>query len=93
MTLPSGEVNLFPPAGVSLMLAAGTVWAGRVVEDKPITEQLVVAGAFIVLATAIVHAMAPGFADAFSLLIFIAVFLAYGLEILVSVGIATGSAQ
>jgi hypothetical protein len=89
MTLPSGEANFFPPAGISLILSAGTVWAGRTAQDKPITEALVISGVFIVLATAVVHTMAPGFADAFSMLIFVAVFLAYGLDILISVGIAT----
>lgn len=87
--LPSGEARLFPPAGVTLILAAGTVWAGRVVQDKPITEQIVIAGAFVVLATAVVNQISPGFAAAFSMLIFVAVVLVYGIDILTSVGLST----
>ena len=87
--VPPAEVRFFPPAGVSLLLAAGTVWAGRTVKDQPITEHIVVAGAFIILATAIVNQISSGFAAAFSMLIFVATVLAYGLDILISVGIAT----
>lgn len=87
--VPPANVRLFPPAGVSLILATGTVWAGRTVRDEPITEGLVVAGAFIILSTAVVNQFSSGFASVFSLLIFIAAFLVYGLDIMRSIGLAT----
>ncbi|MGE3429261.1 MAG: hypothetical protein AB7I44_21140 [Hyphomicrobiaceae bacterium] len=87
--IPSAQVRIFPPAGISLILAAGTVWAGRTVRDEPITEGLVVAGSFIVISTAIVNQVSRGFAAAFAALIFIAAFLAYGLDILRSIGVAS----
>lgn len=87
--LPPAQVRVFPPAGVSLMLAAGTVWAGHVVRDEPITERLIVGGSFIVLATAIANQISRGFAQAFSMLIFVVVVLAYGVDILTSIGLTT----
>lgn len=90
--IPPAEVRIFPPAGVSLILAAGTVWAGRTIRDEPITEGLVVAGSFIVFATAVVAQISRGFAAAFAALLFVVAFLAYGMDILRSVGAASKGA-
>jgi hypothetical protein len=87
--IPPAQVRLVPPAGVSLILATGTVWAGRTVRDEPITEGLVVAGAFVVIVIAVINVISPGLAGAIALLIFVATVLAYGLDILTSIGLAT----
>jgi hypothetical protein len=86
--IPPAQVRLFPPAGVSLILATGVVWAGRTVRDEEITEGLVVAGAFVVIVVAVINVVSPGFAAAIAMLIFIATVLAYGMDILTSIGIA-----
>jgi hypothetical protein len=87
--IPPAQVRFFPPAGVSLILATGVVWAGRTVRDEEITEGLVVAGAFVVIVIAVINVISPGLAAAFAGLIFIATVLAYGLDILTSIGLAT----
>lgn len=76
-----------PPAGISLLLAGGTIWLGRQVREEPITERLVISGGFVVLTIAYINLFSHAFANAFALLLFIAVVLNYGLDILTHTGL------
>lgn len=87
--IPPAQVRLFPPAGVSIILATGTVWAGKTVRDEEITEGFIVAGAFTIIVIAVINVISPGFAAAIAMLLFIAAVLAYGMDILTSIGLAT----
>lgn len=89
--LPPAQARVIPPASVSVILGVITVYAGHVVEDTPITERVVVGGAFLVLALSVMHYVSPGLADVFALLIFIVILIRYGVGILTNIGLATGS--
>jgi ABC-type multidrug transport system permease subunit len=78
---------------VSLILSALTIYGGHIVADAPINEHVIVGGGFVILSLAVVNAITPGLADVFALLLFIVVFLKYGLEILVAIGIAAGGSN
>jgi len=75
---------------VSIILSVITVYAGHVVEDAPITERIVVGGAFLVLGLSVMHYVSPGLADVFALLIFIVILLRYGVGILTNIGLVAG---
>lgn len=92
-TLPSGQARLVPPAAVSLILSAMTIYGGHIVDDVPINQHVVVGGGFVILSLAVVNTISPGLADVFALLLFVAVFLKYGLGILVAIGIAAGGSS
>jgi hypothetical protein len=80
----------FPPAGISLLLSSGTVWLGKEIREEPITERLVISGGFIILSIAYINLFSHAFANAFALLIFIAVGLKYGIDILEHTGLKGG---
>lgn len=88
--LPPAEARIIPPASVSVLLGVITVYAGHVVENAPITERVVVGGAFLVLGLSVMHTVSPGLTDVFALLIFIVILLRYGVGILQNIGLATG---
>lgn len=87
--LPPAEARVVPPASVSVILSVITVYAGHVVEDQPITERVVVGGAFLVLGLSVMHYVSPGLADVFALLIFIVILLRYGVGIFQAIGLST----
>lgn len=76
-----------PPAGISLLLASGTVWLGKEIREEPINERLVISGGFIILSIAVINLFSHSLANAFALLILIAVALKYGIEILINTGL------
>jgi len=88
--LPPAQARVVPPASVSIILSVITVYAGHVVEDAPITERIVVGGAFLVLGLSVMHYVSPGLADVFALLIFIVILLRYGVGILTNIGLVAG---
>lgn len=88
--LPAANARVVPPAAVSVLLGVITVYAGHVVEDSPITERIVVGGAFLVLGLSVMHYISPGLADVFALLIFIVILLRYGVGIFTNIGLASG---
>ena len=88
--LPPAQARVIPPASVSVILGVITVYAGHVVEDQPVTERVVVGGAFLVLGLSVMHYVSPGLADVFALLIFIVILIRYGVGILTNIGLATG---
>lgn len=88
--LPPAQARVIPPASVSILLGVITVYAGHVVEDAPVSERVVVGGAFLILGLSVMHYVSPGLADVFALLIFIVILLRYGVGILQNIGLATG---
>lgn len=88
--LPPADARVIPPASVSVILGVITVYAGHVVENQPVTERVVVGGAFLVLSLSVMHYVSPGLADVFALLIFIVILLRYGVGIFRAIGLSTG---
>jgi hypothetical protein len=76
-----------PPAGISLLLASGTVWLGKEIREEPFTERIIISGGFIILSIAYINLFSHSLANGFALLIFIAVVLKYGLDILSHTGL------
>jgi hypothetical protein len=90
----AGEVHLMPPASVSLLLSAMTIYANSLATDTSVTENVVIGGGFVVISLAIVNTISTGLADVFALLLFIVIFLKYGLTILTAIGVAqTGTSD
>jgi hypothetical protein len=78
-----------PPAAVSLLLSAMTIYGNSLVTDTSVSEPVVVGGGFVIICLAVVNTVSTGMADVFALLLFIVIFLKYGLGILNAIGIAT----
>jgi len=91
--LPHAGVKLVPPASVSIILSAMTIYANSLATDQPVTERVVVGGGFVIISLAVMNTVSPGLANTFALLIFIAIFLKYGLTVLIAIGAATGGTQ
>lgn len=87
--LPEADARVVPPAAVSVMLGVLTVYGGHVVEDTPITERIVIGGAFLILGLSVMHSVSPGLSDVFALLILIVIVLRYGVGILQNIGLST----
>lgn len=88
-TLPSANARLIPPASVSIILSAMTIYANHLITDEPVGEPVIVGGGFVILSLAVMNTIASGLADVFALLLLVVIFLKYGLTILNAVGIAT----
>jgi len=84
-----GNVRLLPPASVSILLSALTIYGHYLVTDEEISANVVVGGGFVILCLAVVNTMSTGLADTFALLLFIVLFIKYGPAILTAIGIAT----
>lgn len=82
--------RFLPPAGISLLLASGTIWLGREIKEQPITERLIISGGFIVLTIAYINLFSHALANAFALLIFLSAGLIYGIDILTHTGLYGG---
>lgn len=91
--LPDANVRVIPPASVSIILAALTVYGGSVTDQNTISEGVVVGGCFVILCLAFIHSISPGFADTFALLLFVVIFLKYGLGILQAIGVAASGSD
>lgn len=87
-SLPDSNVHLVPPAAVSLILSAMTIYGASITNQTTISEGKVVGGSFVILSLAVVHTISPGLADTFALLLFVVIFLTYGLRILQAIGIS-----
>lgn len=85
----AGQTRVVPPANVTIILSVITIYGSHLVTNAPISQQMVVGGAFVILALAVTNTVNPGLADMFSLLLFIVIFLKYGVSILTGIGIAT----
>jgi hypothetical protein len=89
MTTPQsgGWTRLMPPASVSFAMTVITVSLGRSLRNQDVVNQrMVTAFVLILLTLGFMNSVDPGFAGAFSLLIFVAVFLTYGPDIMRYVG-------
>lgn len=79
--------GLVPLASTGLILTAMTVSAGRGIRGEQIvTPKIMTAGVMLLIPITLMNQTAPGFAGAFSMLIFVASFLVYGPDILRYVG-------
>lgn len=87
--LPESNARLIPPASVSVILSALTIYGGYLVGESSVSEPVVVGGCFLILCLAVMNTISPGLADTFALLLFIVIFLKYGLKILEAIGVAT----
>lgn len=94
LTAPSrpapAATRYLPPAGISLLLAAGTVWLGKEIREEPINERIVISGGFLIFSIAYINLFSHSFANAFALLLFIVVVLKYGIDILQYTGLQGG---
>jgi len=80
--------SLVPLASTSLVLSAAIVATGRSIRGvEVVTPELVTAGVVILLGIAFTNQIGPLFAATFALLILVAVFLQYAVEILEFVGV------
>jgi hypothetical protein len=76
-----------PPASGTYIMTVATVALGRSIRDQEvINPKTVTAFVLILLTLGFLNSIDPGFAGAMSLLIFVAVFLTYGPEIMSYVG-------
>jgi hypothetical protein len=66
-----------------------TLYGGYLVGEASVSEPVVVGGCFLILCLAVMNTISPGLADTFALLLFIVIFLKYGLKILEAIGVAT----
>jgi hypothetical protein len=85
----AGETHFMPPASVSLLLSAMTIYGNHLATNQAISSRVVIGGGFVVISLAIVNTMSTGMADVFALLLFIVIFLKYGPAVLTAIGIAT----
>lgn len=83
--------SLVPLASTSLILSAAFVGMGRSIRGQEVaTPRLVTAGVVILVGTAFANQIDPLFAATFALLIFVAIFLEYGPDVLEYVGVTVG---
>lgn len=77
-----------PKAAVSFILTGLTVTGGRMVRDQEpiLTDRIIVGGMVYVLGLAIMNQYSVDFTDVFALLVFIAAFLIYGMDLMRAVG-------
>lgn len=84
----AGGQSLVPITSTSLILSAAIVATGRSIRgEEVVTPQLVTAGVVIFLGIAFTNQIDPLFAATFALLILVAIFLEYAVEILEFVGV------
>lgn len=80
--------SLVPIASTSLIMSAAIVASGRSIRgEEVVTPKLVTAGVVILLGIAFTHQIDPLFAATFALLVLVAVFLEYAVDIFEFVGI------
>jgi hypothetical protein len=75
-------------ASTPLVLTVLTVGGGRIVRgnDPIFTDRMIVGGMMLVFGIAAANALNPGFATAFAVLIFVAAFLIYGVDLMKAIG-------
>ncbi len=85
MTSPDRSTwwSFAPPASSTFILTVVTVSVGRSIRDQEVVNpRTVTAFVLILLTLGLLNSFDPGFAAVFSLLIFVAVFLTYGPDIM-----------
>ena len=83
----NGWWTFAPPASTSLIMTTAIVIFGRAIrEEDAINGKLVTAFVLLLLTLGFLNSIDPGFASVMALLIFTAVFLTYGPDILRYVG-------
>jgi hypothetical protein len=88
-TLPAANARLVPPASISIILTAMTIYGNHLVTDDPVSQPMVIGGGFVILSLAVMNTVSSGLADVFALLLFIVAFLRYGPAVLTAIGIVT----
>lgn len=84
---PGSWWTFAPPASSTYILTIATVSVGRSIRDQEVVNpRTVTAFVLILLTLGFLNSIDPGFAATMSLLIFVAVFLTYGPDIMSYVG-------
>ena len=84
---PSNWWTFAPPASTSLILITGTAVIGMAIRNEDVVNaRNITAFVLMLLTIALLNAIDPGFAAVMALLIFVAVFLAWGPDIMRYVG-------
>lgn len=75
-------------ASTPLVLTVLTVSGGRIVRgnDPIFTDRMIVGGMMLVFGIAAANQLNPSFAATFALLIFVAAFLTYGVDLMTAIG-------
>jgi hypothetical protein len=89
----AGQTRFMPPASVSILLSALTIYGNHLATNNEIKANVVVGGGFVIIVLAVINTMSTGMADVFALLLFIVIFLKYGPAVLTAIGIATQGGQ
>lgn len=84
---PSSWWAFAPPASTSIILITGTTIIGMALRgDDVVNPRMITAFVLLLISIAVLNAIDPNFASVMALLIFVAVFLAWGPDILRYVG-------
>lgn len=89
----AGQTRFMPPASVSILLSALTIYGHHLATNQEIDAPVVIGGGFVIICLAVVNTVSTGAADVFALLLFIVIFLKYGPAVLTAIGIATQGGQ